>query len=202
MYLPTAFATSDDDLVWSVVEENPFGILLDPIDASASYLPFLVARTGGRPDRLRGHVACRNPVAARLEGRRVTALFHGPHAYVSPSWYEEPDEQVPTWNYVAVQVQGTASILGSAAARHLLDDLCARFEGPDGYRPSQLRPKLLGDMLAEIVAFEIVADRAIGKFKLSQNRSQEDRKGVMEGLAGRASGEDLLLLEWMRRCPR
>jgi transcriptional regulator len=199
MYVPGEFATEDHELVWSVIEEKPFGILVSPRNAAFSHLPFLVSRAQGEPDKLRGHVASRNPIASQLQDDPVSALFSGPDTYVSPLWYSHPNRQVPTWNYVAVEVQGRASVLGPEATRVFLDDLCARFEGPNGYRPSRLSPALLDGMLAEIVAFEIVVERIVGKFKLSQNRSPEDRSRVMSALAARGSTEDLKVLEWMRR---
>jgi transcriptional regulator len=73
------------------------------------------------------------------------------------------------------------------------------FEWPSGYRPSRLAPALLSEMLAEIVAFEVVVERIVGKFKLSRNRSPEDRNRAMSALATRASSEDLRVLEWMQR---
>jgi transcriptional regulator len=199
MYVPGEFAGADDNLAWSVIEENPFGVLLEHSTGTFSHLPFLVSRAQGQPDKLRGHLASRNPLASQLQGALVSALFTGPNTYVSPRWYEHPDEQVPTWNYVAVELQGRASVIGAEATRLFLDELCARFEGPDGYSPSRLAPALLDEMLAEIVAFEVRVERIVAKFKLSQNRSLEDRNRVMSALAARASSEDLKVLEWMRR---
>jgi transcriptional regulator len=199
MYLPGEFAAADDNLAWSVIGEHPFGVLLDRSNGIFGHLPFLVSRAQGQPGKLRGHLASRNPLASQLHGAPVSVLFTGPNAYVSPLWYEHPNEQVPTWNYVAVELQGRASVIGPEATPVFLDELCARFEGPSGYRPSRLAPALLSEMLAEIVAFEVVVERIVGKFKLSQNRSLEDRNRVMSALAARASSEDLKVLEWMRR---
>jgi transcriptional regulator len=199
MYVPGEFVAADDSLVWSVIEEHPFAVLLSQSDGKFSQLPFLISRAQGQPNKLRGHVASRNPLASQLQGAPVSVLFTGPDTYVSPQWYEHPNRQVPTWNYVAVEVQGHSTLLGPDATRAFLDDLCARFEGPNGYRPTELPPALLAEMLAEIVAFEVVVEKIVGKFKLSQNRSAEDRNRVMSALATRASTEDLKVLEWMRR---
>jgi transcriptional regulator len=199
MYLPAEFTASDPDLTWAFIESAPFGLLLDPIGGSVSHLPFLVGRGGGRPHRLLGHVAARNPVALRLQGARVTVVFTGPNAYVSPLWYEHPERGVPTWNYVAAQVSGTASILDAEATRGLLDELCARFEAPDGYRPNHIAPELLDKLVAGIVGFEIQVEELEGKLKLSQNRSPADRLRVMHALKERAAGDDLAVLEWMQR---
>jgi transcriptional regulator len=199
MYLPSEFTASDPELAWALVESQPFGLLLDLVGGSVSHLPFLIGRSDGRPNRLRGHVALRNPVASRLSGARVTVVFTGPNAYVSPLWYARPDRHVPTWNYVAVQITGTASVLENDATRELLDELCARFEPPDGYRPSHLAPELLDALVAGIVGFEIQVERFEGKLKLSQNRSAEDRSRVMQALQTRAGGDDHAVLEWMQR---
>lgn len=199
MYVPGEFEANDETLAWSVVEQNPFGLLLDPSSGAFSHVPFLVNREQRLPAKLRAHVSARNPLARQLEGASVSVVFTGPNTYVSPLWYEHPDRQVPTWNYVAAEVQGRVSLLEPEPARVFLDELCARFEGPSGYRPSRLAPALLEAMLREIVAFEIAVERIVGKFKLSQNRSPKDRKRVMNGLAARASSDDSKVLEWMRR---
>ena len=199
MYLPSSFCVDDPELAWSVVDEYPFGILVEPAEPSAVHVPFLIGDRAGASGRLRGHVARANGVSEQLEGRRVLAVFTGPHGYVSPTWYEHPTEHVPTWNYVIAHAAGTAKLLPRAASLKLLEDLCRRFEGPDGFRPSWLEPAVLDGMLDQIVAFDIHVEQITAKFKLSQNRSAADQGRVMESLAARGEPADLGMLEWMRR---
>jgi transcriptional regulator len=138
-----------------------------------SHLPLLVDAGRGC---LRGHVARANPQLAHLtDGAEVLTVFHGPHGYVSPSVYAE-QPSVPTWNYVVVHVHGRARPVDERALRRMLDDMLARFDttGCKLYTGEEfLRP-----MLDAIAGFEIDIARLEGKWKLSQNRSAEDRSRV------------------------
>jgi len=101
-------------------------------------------------------------------------VFLGPHAYVSPTWYARPREQVPTWNYVIVQMTGAITWLGTNETRRVLDDTCARFEGPGGFSPDWVDAPLLAEMMDEIAGLRIDVREVRPKLKLSQNRSPED----------------------------
>jgi transcriptional regulator len=150
---------------------------------------------------LRTHVALGNRIGAMaVEGRRATAVFHGPHAYVSARWYEHPSEQVPTWNYAVVHVHGTLTgpMDGSGLLR-LLDDLAARHEAGASSPWSRTRtsPELIDSLVKGIIGFTLPIDRIEGKFKLSQNRSGVDQSRVREALRQRGGEDDLEMVELM-----
>jgi transcriptional regulator len=102
VYVPTAFAETDTTRLHEFIRRHSFSILTSFGEggAIASHLPLLLDADAGSPGQLLGHMARANPQWRRVDGE-VLAIFAGPHAYVSPSWYEEPNT-VPTWNYVAV----------------------------------------------------------------------------------------------------
>lgn len=174
IYTPAAFAPADPAIAWRIIREHPFGLMLLP-GGSITPLPLLGDESS---QLLLGHVARANDAARHPDGTQVDVIFLGPHAYVSPTWYANPREQVPTWNYVAATATGTLRWLGPAETRRILDDLCARFEPPGGYSSSWLAPELLEEMVAEVAGFEIRVREVRAKLKLSQNRSPADRERV------------------------
>lgn len=188
MYLPAAFA-GDEAAALYLIDAHPFATLI--AGAEIAHIPLLLDR---ERRVLRGHVARANPLWRAFD-RPVTAVFTGPHGYVSPRWYRTPD-QVPTWNYAVAHVTGRATGIEGEAVDALLADLAARFEGPGGWTLGEVDPAELADMRRAIVAFEIGLDDVTAKLKLSQNRVDADREGAIAGLE--AAGE-AALVAWMRR---
>jgi transcriptional regulator len=118
-------------------------------------------------------------VQSILAGARATIVFQGPHAYVSASWYEEPYETVPTWNYTAVQIVG---LLREYDAWRAVTLLSAKMEGVAGWDPQRLSAEYRANQLRGIVAFELCTERIYAKAKLSQNRTKADRSRVIARL--------------------
>lgn len=181
MYLPGVFRLDDRAALVAHVTAHPFATVVTsgPAGPQAAHLPLLF--DAGR-NVLRGHVARANPLLSDLAaGGQVLAIFHGPHAYVSPSVYAK-QPSVPTWNYVVVHVRGRARVVGEAELRAALLDMVARFD-PTGWRfeaPAEYERA----MLDAIAGFEIEVTTLEGKRKLSQNRPLEDRKRVADWLEG------------------
>lgn len=179
MYRPPYTRAEDDALVRALVDAHPFALLLTMHEGAPelSHLPLL--RVG---DVLTGHLARANPHARRLDGRAATAVFQGPSAYVSPSWYGAPDEHVPTWNYAVVHAHGVLRVLPDATDAVM--EATARFD------PTfELNRALVAQLVPAIVAFELVVERWEGKLKLSQNRDEEDRLRVQAQLAAGDEGQ-------------
>ena len=137
------------------------------------------------PDRLRFHVACANAAAARLEGARAIASVLGPDAYISPDWYGLQD-QVPTWNYVAVEAEGPLRRLDEDELAALLDDLSAVQEARLAPKPAWTRAKMTAGrfegMLKAITGFELSIEALRGTRKLGQNKAPEARARVADAL--------------------
>ena len=112
MYIPAAFQQTDKTKLHDFIEANSFGLLVSTHGGEpfATHLPFLLERDAGPHGCLVGHVARANPQWHGLDGQTVLAVFSGPHAYVSPTWYEA-ENVVPTWNYVAVHAYGPCRLV-------------------------------------------------------------------------------------------
>lgn len=188
MYVPEAFATDDPQRIAALVRQHPFATLISvgPDGPLVSHLPLLAepGPSGTLADgRLLGHLACANPHTSLLASVPALAIFHGPHAYVSPRWYASPG--VPTWNYAAVHIAGQSRLIDAVEDKlAILEDLTAHFE------QRETNPWTLADagprvsqLAKAIAAFEISILSVTAKFKLSQNRPAADREQVRSALA-------------------
>lgn len=203
LYVPRAFATDDQAALDQLIDEHPFATLITPSSPEpyVTHVP-LLRRVGddGMPTLI-GHFARANPHVQHATGPGSIAIFHGPHAYVSPTWYEEPAQQVPTWNIATVHVHGRLEFFPSPAdAERVLAALVERFEGrADGAWRFSMQGRQREAMVANIAAFRIVIERVTGKFKLSQNRTAADRRRVIDALAADDHADSRATAAWMRR---
>lgn len=198
VYLPPAFTETRTELLIEHIERYEFGLLVShgPHGLNrgmiASQIPFLALRRNGAL-YLQGHLARANPQGADLDAAadgndEALAIFTGPHAYVSPSWYAA-GPAVPTWNYAAVHAYGVArAILDEDWLRDLVRRLSERHEAREPapqWRMEELPERYLDSMLNGIVGVEIKVGRLEGKFKLSQNRPAVDRPRIIAALERR-----------------
>jgi transcriptional regulator len=202
MYIPAEFAEPDIARARALMNERSFGALVVASGDGApevAHLPFLVDPAPAPFGRLRVHVARGNPIAARLASApRVVAVFQGPHAYVTPRWYEAPEANVPTWNFTVVHAHGVARPMdGRADVLEALRDLSAKYEA-GAERPWTVEgadADYVERLLGGIVAFSIVIEQLEAKAKLSQNRTAADRQGVARGLRDRGTPDDIAVAE-------
>jgi transcriptional regulator len=128
------------------------------------------------------------------------AIFHGPHAYISPSWYAGEMAAVPTWNYAVVHVYGKPQVISDPVqTREIIDRLIARYEPPAPAWLDRLTEERYDQLLRAIVAFETPIERIEGKFKFGQNRSEADQLGALHGLEESESAEAAALAALVRR---
>lgn len=186
MYIPQHFREGRLDVLHALVREQSFATLVSHVEGElvATHLPLLLDAECGPNGTLLGHMARANPQWRGFTGgAEALAIFQGPHAYVSPSWYEA-QPAVPTWNYVAVHACGAPRLIEDRAAlRRLLEVTVGIYEAP------QPAPWVLPEsdefferLALGIVGFELPIARIEGKWKLNQNRSAADRQGVIERL--------------------
>jgi len=186
MYVPKAFAAEDLANLQDFMEEFNFATVVTQRDGklTASHIPFILERSVQPYGALRAHVAIRNPQLEdfRSDGQALV-IFQGPHSYVSPSWYVNP-QNVPTWNYTVVHAYGVPKILERAAMVALLKDLVGKHERPFE-KPWDFDPNdpFMQKQMPEIAGFEIKIEKLQGKFKLNQNRTAADRAGVIDALS-------------------
>ena len=186
MYIPAHFREDDQSTLQAFIRDHSFGILVTQYEGApfASHLPFLYDAGRGPNGTLIAHMARANPQWQSFDGtREALVIFSGPHAYISPSWYED-ELSVPTWNYAAVHAYGNPQLITDHAELYdLLKALIqvneAQFEHPWTY---QLPEDYLEKMMRGIVGFTIPISRLEGKYKMNQNRSANDQARVIAAL--------------------
>jgi len=186
MYIPPFNRVEDRERTLKFIDTYGFGtVISDGPDGTltASHLPVLLDRTDGEWGTLRSHMARANPQWRHFEfGKEVLCIFHGPHAYISPSWYVM-QHTVPTWNYGAVHLYGTPRLLDEAGLRQVVFDTTERYEsGMAVPWKIPLTESEMDKMLKAIVGFSIAITRIEAKFKLGQNRSAEDQEKMLRAL--------------------
>jgi transcriptional regulator len=202
MYVPASFAVSDEKTLESFIERYDFATLItgSATGLVASHIPLMLRGSAGNA-LLIGHVARGNSQWKHFDGNtEALAIFHGPHAYVSPTWYAT-SPAVPTWNYAAVHVYGKPRAKEDAYFTTVaLRDLVARHEGSrtTPWRTEGLAADVYEKLTKGIVAFEMPIERIEGKFKLGQNRSREDRLGMLDGLDAEKSRDADALAAFIR----
>ena len=203
MYTPSSFAVDDLKSLHDFIQAHSFGILTSVQDTTpvASHLPLLLEPETGLHGTLIGHMAKANPQWKTAADTEVLIIFHGPHSYISPSWFGDTNV-VPTWNYTAVHVYGTLKMETDSARLH---DIVKRYV--DHYEaamptPWQLESEedtFVSQLVEAIVGFTIAIDRIEGKAKLNQNHSAERQQSVVHGLHQRNWPGDVEVAKLMQR---
>jgi transcriptional regulator len=184
MYIPGYFRLEDPNLVRELMRRNPFATIVTsgPDGPFATHIPVLVE--DGENLLIAAHVARANPHWKLFEGPLPTlAIFHGPHAYVSPRLYVV-DGSVPTWNYASVHCYGQPVLIEDQdeALLHVQTVVHTFDAGLELARPASMDETMLRRMLGGIVAFRMPVDRFEAKIKLNQNKTAADREAVMAAM--------------------
>lgn len=200
MYIPLHYRNENLDEVRDFLKNNGFAILVSQVESRpwATHLPLELEMGPNGKKVLTGHIARRNPQWKHFkENEQVLAVFNGPHAYISSSWYK--DEEVPTWNYVAVHIYGKLRILTEdevmASLHRLVDKYEAQSEHPISLH--DLSEKTLRQVKG-VVGFQIDIEEVHAAFKLSQGREQ-DHAQILEELNKRGHVGDAGIVNQMRK---
>jgi transcriptional regulator len=184
MYIPSYFRNENFDELFAFMQAHSFAVFTCNGEGVPliTHLPFTVERTDAGL-RLSSHLAAANPQAKTLEQTdEVLVVFNGPHAYISPTNYEKK-QNVPTWNYIAVHVRGNVKILHEKEQkRTVLEHMINTFEPAYRTQWQSLDERYIDGMIAAIVAFEIEVTQVDGKYKLSQNKTETERKNIVQSL--------------------
>lgn len=204
MYLPEAFR-ADLPALDRLASHNAFGTLVSQIGGApfASHLPVLYRREGDKVT-LTGHWARANPQWREIEGQRALFIFHGPHAYISPRWYVDPQKNVPTWNYAVAHLYGRVRIVQEGEAlERIVTALAAQYEA-EAQKPWRFenQGEAARARLKAIVGFELSASEVQVKLKLSQNQSNENVRATIDGLRAEGSVDATEVASWMESLPR
>ena len=194
MYLRPVFAVEDRARIAALIAAHPFGVLVTngAGGMEASHVPFVVVEEAGELV-LEAHLAAANPQVAALNGGTALAIFSGPHAYIAPGWYRT-QPAVPTWDYAAVHVHGRLELADEeAATAGILRSLAVG--DPAGFDLDALEPRFRAQMFKGIKAFRLRPTRIEAQWKMSQNRSVEDRLSVIAALRAQGEGATANLIE-------
>jgi transcriptional regulator len=198
MYLPSKFREDDPARIRAAIREFPFAQLVTFGEGgiAATPLPLMFDVDAGPQGSLIGHLARANPQWKTADTAvEALAIFSGPDGYISPSWYEtkrETGRVVPTWNYVSVQVRGRLSFQTDAEA--LLGIVTRLTEMHEAGRRApwavtDAPADFIASQLRAIVGLRLEISAISAKWKMSQNRSDADRAGVVEGLRAEGAAE-------------
>ncbi len=202
MYIPSSFAETDLPTLHDFIERHSFGLLVSQVAAVpfVTHVPMLLNRTAGDYGTITTHIARANPQWREIAGQTVLAVFAGPHAHITPAWYDT-NRAVPTWNYTAVHAYGHVVVIEQPDELwNIVQRAVATYEGG--------RPKpwsTAGDesfargLLPQIVGLRLKITRLEGKFKLSQNHPAERREKVIASLEQQGDENSLGVAELMRR---
>ena len=189
MYQPPAFREDRIEIQHALIREHPLGLLITagPAGLLANLFPFLLDADGTGKGTLRFHMARANPQWRELEAiEECLVVFQGPQDYVTPSWYatkHETGKVVPTWNYVTVHAWGKPRVMNDAWLRQQIEDLTQSREArrPTPWAVDDAPADFVEMQMCAIVGVEIQVSRIEGKWKMSQNRPEADRAGVIAG---------------------
>jgi transcriptional regulator len=207
MYVRQHFAETDVAVLHALIRAQPLGLWATQTDSEllVSHVPFLLDAARGPYGTLVSHVPRANPIWQAFS-RTVPSVvvFQGPNAYISPSWYPSKHahgKAVPTWNYVAVHAHGVPVTVEDKSwlVRHL-NELTDTHEATQRlpWKVSDAPADFLDKMLEQIVGIEIPITKLVGKWKLSQNRPEPDRLGVVAGLLAQNTRQSREMAELVR----
>ena len=196
MYIPEHYKNTDPKEIRMFLKEHSFGILINTVDGKpwGTHIPLEFGVNATQDEVLIGHIAKANPQSKNIvDGDEVLCIFNGPHSYISSSWYQ--DEEVPTWNYIAVHIYGTIKIQTQTALEASLHALV------DKYEQNSEHPISLHDMAPQtmrqvkgIIGFEIVIKDIQAVKKLSQGRFHDHDK-IIDALEKRGAAEKAVATE-------
>jgi len=204
VYLPPHFAEADPAAIYRLIEENPLSLLITmgSQGISANPIPSVLDREWGEQGRLLLHVARNNSVWRDFDPDvQALVVFQAGDRYITPNWYASKrttHEVVPTWNYALAQVRGELIVHDDVKwIRGQAGKLTKMMEAaePVPWKMADAPRDYTEEMLANIVGIEIPIRSLIGKTKASQNRTEQDAAGVVEGLRTRGSEADLAMAD-------
>ena len=205
MHPNPAFRSAADAQNIAFAREQSFGLLSLSTDGAPliSHIPFQLSEDGTSAEL---HLVRSTEITRALKEPTPARLaVQGPHSYISPDWYNLPD-QVPTWNYVAVHLTGTLERLPDSALEDILARLSAQFESRLAPKPEwtmgKMTPDVLEKMMRQIVPFKLTIESVEGTWKLGQNKPDAARLGGADGASEAGLGlETAAIAAFMRKPP-
>lgn len=205
MYIPSIYKNSDINEVKNFIDENGFAIVITAENSQilATHIPLLLDVNKDGNSILVGHISKSNPQSKIFKTETpVLVIFNGPHSYISSSWYDH--ENVPTWNYIAVQVSGKVSLQSENELFESLKKIVDKYE-KDSTNPVSLETmseNVINKNLKGIIGFEISVDKIEAAYKLSQNRDEKNYNSIIENLNSKSeTSSNDIASEMKKHCP-
>ncbi len=200
MYINKINKQDDPTAIRAFLRANGFAIVVNVTDGRlwATHIPLLLDTNEEGEEVLSGHLSIANPQWKYFEdGKEVLAIFSGPHAYISSSWYDH--ENVPTWNYIAVHVYGTTRILKGDAVTSALKKMVDKYEAHSAHPVSVegMSPNYFASQVRGIVCFEIAITDIQAAYKLSQNRDDKNFDNIVHELHARNDADSVAVAREM-----
>ncbi len=202
MYIPHRYKNDNLDEVRGFIHQNSFGLLISQggTRLTATHIPLGLDKNENGKDILAGHISRGNPQWKNFADQsQVLAVFSGPHAYISSSWYDH--ENVPTWNYIAVHVYGTIKIVEGERLVNMLSKLVRKYEAgsKNPVAVETMDPAFLHSQVKGIVGFEIEIEEIQAAYKLSQNRDAANHASIVHELEKQADPNAHAIAAEMKR---
>lgn len=202
MYRPSYTINDNPEFAFKLMQDFPLGLLISQLQGNidTNYLPFL-AKIEKNELILFTHMARSNPQWKNL-GNEVIVSFQGPHRYISPAMYVEKNN-VPTWNYAAVQITGKPELITSGPKiKEILNESVEYFESKNKTFWKYELPQAFQEQLESAIIGIKIKSKGVAKFKLSQNRNDQDYEAVLNFLRKSQKASDQELYQWMIDCPK
>ena len=202
MYIPKQFVEENLQRIHATMRDNSFAtVITQQVDTAPeiTHMPLLLDADRGDWGTLVGHFAAANPPSTRLESQTSVAVFHGPHTYISPVWYQG-EKVVPTWNYVAIHATGTARLVSDPTrSLEIVSRYVESYESSqtDRWQPTAADKTYMEKILVGVTAFEIEIEKLEACFKLSQHHSSDRRERVVDGLTQRGDKNSIAIAKLM-----
>jgi transcriptional regulator len=206
MFVPRPNRVEDIAEIQGFIRDHSFGVLVSDcsnqqeqkVSLTGTHIPFVLQGNEGQNGVLYAHIAKANPQWRTLENHQVMAIFSGPHAYISPTWYAKPPN-VPTWNYTAVHAYGEVQLLNKPELLNSLTELTKTFEPSLLLKTDTMPASYIDKLLAGIVGFKIEVTRWHAQMKLGQHRSELDQIQIYNELQKATTSEVNKLSTYMRK---
>ena len=201
MYIPDIYVNENRSEILRFIEENSFAILVNQSNGkiNATHIPLFIEESNDNQLVLSGHISKLNPQCENFEENgNVLAIFSGAHSYISSSWYDY--EEVPTWNYLAVHVEGKIEILNEEQKLLHLENLVNKYE-KNSENPISTK-SLSKETMSQangILAFNIIVSNIDAVKKLSQNKSENNKKSIISHLEKSGNEGAKVIAEEMKK---
>lgn len=200
MYTPKAYEHNKIDDIKQFIRDHSFGILLNQTGSKivGTHIPLEIDKDEFDNDILFGHISKANPQADALKNEsEVLAIFNGPHAYISSSWYAKED--APTWNYIAVHIYGNIRLIDDKTLMTCLDKLVNKYENKSEQPVSiQKMSKETLSQVRGILGFYIEITSIESTFKLSQNKDNVDYNNIIAKLQKNKKSKPKTIVDYMK----